>query len=84
MPYSFACLFDVFCDPLFYCALAARVVCACDGAAENVARAGIDLQVEEGCVEQDVRGVVEGEGSGAHDLEFFGEEVVLRGEAGGV
>lgn len=55
-----------------------------DGFSEDVACAGVDLEVEEGRVEKDVGGVVEGEGCGAEDLEFFGEEVVTGRETSGV
>lgn len=84
MPDGFTCLLDVFRDPFLDDALAACVVRACDGAAEDVAGTGVDLQVQEGCVQEDVRRMVEGEGGGAHDLEFFGEEVVPGGETGDV
>lgn len=58
MPNCLADLRRMFGDPFLHDAVGARVVVPRDGAAEDVACAGVDLQVEEGSVQEDVCGVI--------------------------
>lgn len=84
VPDGFSGFVEVLGYPFLDYSLGAAVVVARDGLAEDVARTCVDLEVEEGGVQEDVSGVVKGERGSSGYVELFGEKVTGGREAGDI